>query len=125
MAGEGHQRCIDACHACANSCDHCTVACLDEPQPKVLARCIELAIDCAQACRFAIGLLARGSPFDSAACALVALLCDGCAGECDLHRIDACTRCAAACRHASAECAQIAERVPFRGDTATGTHETH
>ena len=125
MAGEGHQRCIDACHECANACDRCAVACLGEPQPKVLARCIELDLDCGQACRFAIGLLARGSPYDSVACALVVVLCDACAEECDRHRIEHCTECAAACRRASAECARIAERLPSRGDAATGTHERH
>jgi hypothetical protein len=125
MASRAHQSCIDACHACANACDRCAVACLAEPQPKVLARCIELDIDCAQACRFAIGLLARGSAYDSAACALTAVLCDACAEECELHRMEHCLQCAAACRLASTECARIAERLPLRGDAPTGTHESH
>jgi hypothetical protein len=125
VAGKAHQPAIEACQDCANACDHCAVACLAEPQPKVLARCIELAIDCSQTCRLAIGFLARGSDYDSAVCALAAVLCDACAEECDLHRMEHCRQCAAACRRASRECARIAEHVPLRGAVPTGTHENH
>jgi hypothetical protein len=125
MSREHHDAASQACHACADACDRCAVACLAEPQPKVLARCIELDIDCAQLCRLAQGFLARGSPYDSVVCAAVVVLCDACASECEKHRMAHCLECAAACRRASKACAWIAERIPRSGDAPTGTHEDH
>src|SRR5690242_19857369 len=43
--------CIDACNACADACDHCAAACLAEDDPKPMARCIALDMDCAAMCR--------------------------------------------------------------------------
>jgi hypothetical protein len=124
MASRAHQSCIDACHACANACDHCAVACLAEPQPKVLARCIEPDIDWRRPAG-SRSPFSRGNAYDGAACALTAVLCDACAEECELHRMEHCLQCAAACRLASKECARIAERLPLSGDAPTGTHESH
>jgi hypothetical protein len=121
MAHEDHRSCIDACNACAEACDHCAVACLGEAQPKAMARCIALDIDCAQTCRLAAGFMARGSPYDSAVCALCATLCDACAEECSKHPMDHCQRCAEACRRCAGECRQMAA-PPARATSAAGTH---
>jgi hypothetical protein len=66
MAHQQHAECIEACYACADACDHCAVACLAEDDPRIMARCIELDMDCAQVCRLAATYMARDfdtSPF--------------------------------------------------------------
>ncbi|HEV7912651.1 MAG TPA: four-helix bundle copper-binding protein [Albitalea sp.] len=124
MAHDDHRNCIAACHACADACDHCATACLNEPDPKRLGRCIELDIDCAAVCRLAAGFMARGSGYDSAVCALCAVLCEACAEECENHQYEHCRDCAAACRRCADECGRMAEKLP-RADATTGTHARH
>jgi hypothetical protein len=124
MQRDSHQQCIDACYTCADACDHCAIACLQEPQPKHLARCIALDMDCAQACRMAAGFMSRGSPNDSAACALCAMLCAACATECEQHQTDHCRTCAHACRRCADECSRMSHRKT-RVETVAGTHVHH
>lgn len=124
MATASHQACIEACNACAEACDRCTIACLQEPQPKLMARCIALDIDCAQACRMAAAYMSRGSGLDSAACAFCAMVCTSCAEECELHAMDHCKACADACRACARECTRMASHRP-RTETVAGTHSHH
>jgi hypothetical protein len=63
MAHEHFKSCIDACNDCALACDHCASACLKEKDVASMARCIQLDLDCAQACRLAVAYMARGSEF--------------------------------------------------------------
>ena len=75
MPHDQMKSCIDACYACATACDHCAAACLRESDVKMLARCIQLDIDCAEMCRLAAGYMGRGSELAAAAC-------ESCAEEC-------------------------------------------
>lgn len=75
MVHEKYWSCIDACNACADECDHCAIACLQEPEPKSMARCIALDIDCAAICRLAASFMARGSEFAGQICWLCAEIC--------------------------------------------------
>jgi uncharacterized protein DUF326 len=104
MAHQQYRSCIDACNACADACDHCSIACLGEADPRPMARCIALDIDCAQVCRMAAAIMARGSEYAGATCALCALLCDACAEECGKHAHDHCRACAEACRRCAEAC---------------------
>jgi hypothetical protein len=108
MTQSRYAACIEACNACADACDHCAAACLAEENPKPMARCIALDMDCAAACRFAAGVMARDSEFAATACGLCADLCDGCAQECAQHDMDHCRACADACRRCAAECRRMA-----------------
>src|SRR5690606_30568793 len=63
MAHHQYQSCIQACYTCAAACDHCATACLAEKDVKMMARCIELDMDCAAICRLAAAAMARGSRF--------------------------------------------------------------
>jgi hypothetical protein len=123
-AATDHQSCIDACDACAEACERCAIACLEEPQPKLMARCIALDMDCAQACRLTASYLARGSALDAAASAFCAMVCQRCADECDRHRMDHCQECARACRACVRECERMAAHPP-RTETSAGTHVHH
>lgn len=100
--------CIQACQACAEACDRCASACLAEHDPKAMARCIALDMDCADTCRLAAAMMARQSQFLHSVCELCAVVCRACAQECSRHAMahcracaDACERCARACGHMS------------------------
>lgn len=108
MAHAQFQSCIDACYACAAACDHCAVSCLQEPDPKAMARCIALDIDCAEICRLAAGYMARGSEMATAICQACAEVCDACADECAQHQMGHCQECAQACRRCADECRRMA-----------------
>lgn len=101
------ESCITACHVCANACDMCVAACLKEDDVKMMARCIALDIDCAQICRLAAGVMARGSEFATALCRVCAEICDACGNECAKHQAQHCQDCAAACRRCAEECRRM------------------
>jgi len=102
-----NQSCIDACNACADACDTCSTACLQEDDVKMMAHCIALDMDCAQICRLAAALMARGSEFAAALCAVCAQVCQACADECAKHQAQHCQDCAAACRRCADECRRM------------------
>jgi hypothetical protein len=113
--------CISACDACAQACDVCAASCLAEAEVQMMARCIALDIDCAQTCRLASGMMARGSEMMPLVCELCATLCEACAEECAKHAMDHCKRCAEACASCARECRAMvsAGRRP-RQDKPTG-----
>lgn len=108
MSHKEYQSCIDACYECAAACDHCAVACLQEPDVKKMARCIQLDIDCAEICRLAAAVMARGGEFAKEICSLCADICDACGEECRKHEPDHCQVCADACRRCAEECRKMA-----------------
>src|SRR4051794_470600 len=60
--------CIAACNACAVSCQHCASLCLQEPDVKMMVRCIALDFDCAEICSVSVALMAGGSELADAMC---------------------------------------------------------
>ncbi|MGV3654041.1 MAG: four-helix bundle copper-binding protein [Noviherbaspirillum sp.] len=114
MAHQQFQSCIEACNACAIACDHCAASCLQEADPKPMARCIALDIDCAQACRLAVGYMARGSEMAGIFCQACAEVCDACGDECAKFQMDHCQECAQACRRCADECRRMAGMTPGR-----------
>jgi hypothetical protein len=107
MAHQQFATCIDACNKCANACDHCATACLKEKDPKPMARCIALDLDCAEICRLAAALMARDSEFAGTVCGMCADVCEACAAECAKHDMEHCQECAEACRRCAAECRRM------------------
>lgn len=105
-----YANCIEGCNDCADACDFCAASCLHEEDVKMMSRCIALDIDCAQLCRVAAAIMARGSEAAAAICAVCADLCEMCAGECGSHQMDHCQHCAAACRRCAAECRAMADK---------------
>lgn len=100
--------CIAACNACNVACQHCASMCLQEPDVKMMARCIALDFDCAELCSVSVALMAGGSELAGATCALCARACRMCAEECATHDMDHCQQCAEACRRCLAECERMA-----------------
>ena len=111
MAHRQFAECIQACYDCADASDHCAVACLAEDDPKMMARCIELDIDCAQVCRLAAGYMARDSEFMSTMCGVCADICETCGEECEKHDMPHCQECAEACRRCAKLCRQMASQA--------------
>jgi hypothetical protein len=108
MPNQQYESCIEACNACADACDFCAASCLKEPDPKAMARCIALDMDCAQICRLAAGYMARGSEFAGAICQACADVCDACGDECAKFQMAHCQECAQACRRCADECRHMA-----------------
>lgn len=108
MAHEKYAECIQACNACADACDHCSVSCLDESNIAHMVRCITLDMDCAALCRLAAGYMARGSENISTICQACADICNACADECEKHDHEHCKQCAQACRNCAEACRQMA-----------------
>lgn len=108
MQNQQYAACIEACNECANACDTCAAACLNENDMQGMGRCISLDIDCAQLCRLAAGVMARGGEAAKAICAACATVCDLCADECSKHQSQHCQACAEACRRCAASCRQMA-----------------
>ncbi|HEX3477442.1 MAG TPA: four-helix bundle copper-binding protein [Kofleriaceae bacterium] len=103
--------CIYACVESAQACTACADACIAE-QDGALARCIRIALDCADLCHAAARVLSRQLAPDlgvvSMTLQLCATVCDACAYECRRHAAThahcdvcaaACRRCIDACRH--------------------------
>ena len=123
MAHEQFKTCIDACYECATECDRCAIACTGQADPRPLARCIALDVDCAEICRLAASCMGRGSEFAMAVCDVCAEVCEACAAECEKHDMDHCRRCAATCRRCAQECRRMAQAGQGRsGKPATGAH---
>lgn len=99
---------IQACYDCAAACDHCATACLQEPDPKPMARCIALDVDCADICRISAAYMARDSEFAKMMCALCADVCEECGAECAKHQLEHCQQCAEACRRCAEACRRMA-----------------
>ena len=123
MAQQQFESCIEACNACADACDYCAVSCLQEQDPKMMARCIALDMDCAQICRTAASYMARNSEFAGAICQACADVCDACGDECQKHAMQHCQDCAQACRRCADECRRMAGGMQGlqRGTTAGAT----
>lgn len=108
MSHEKFKNCIDACYECASECDHCAVACLKEEDVKMMVKCIELDLYCADICRLAATFMARGERYAKQICALCADICEECGNECASHEMDHCKQCAEACKRCAQECRKMA-----------------
>jgi hypothetical protein len=105
MSHEQHHKLMDALMKCASECNHCAVACLDEQDVNMLARCIRLDIDCAGICHLSASFVARGSDHSGHVLEACARICEACAEECEKHsHMDHCRKCAETCRHCAELC---------------------
>lgn len=121
MATQAFQSCIDACNACAQACDFCAASCLREDNPKAMARCITLDMDCSQLCRLTASYMSRASELTGMICQLCAEICEACGDECGKHEMDHCQECARACHHCADECRRMASQaMPIRQQQRLG-----
>ncbi|HKR06979.1 MAG TPA: four-helix bundle copper-binding protein [Bacteroidia bacterium] len=100
-----HKEIIRQLNDCANECNHCFNACLQEDDVKMMARCIELDRDCADICQLTASMLARNSEHAHHLLKECADICEACAEECAKHKNEHCKSCAEACRKCAEACA--------------------
>lgn len=125
MAHQQYASCIEACNQCAVACYHCATACLQEPDVKMMARCIELDIDCAEMCKLAVAAMSRGSEQAEAICALCADICETCGDECAKHQPDHCRQCADACRRCADECRRMSQQAGTQASRGADAQAAH
>jgi hypothetical protein len=111
--------CVEACFDCAQSCVACADACLGEDDPKSLARCIRLNLDCADVCDATGRILSRQTAFEAqvarAALRACAEACRVCGDECEQHGqhgMEHCRVCAEACRRCEQACNDVLSALP-------------
>ncbi len=109
MAHQKYQDCIQACNQCAAACEHCATECLKEKDVQMMARCIQLDMDCSLLCVVTSKLLARGSAEGFHIAEHCAEICRKCAEECRKHDVDHCQECADACEECADECEKLVE----------------
>ena len=98
---------LSALNECANECNYCASACLDEQDVQMLTKCIKLNLDCAVICQLASTLTARGSVHASHVMTECAEICEACADECEKHsHMEHCRKCAELCRACAEVCSQ-------------------
>lgn len=101
-----NQEILTALQNCIAECNHCTTACLNEDNVKMLSRCIKLDIDCAEVCSVTAALITRGSEIAPQFVQLCADVCKMCEEECEKHQDmhSHCKDCAEACRNCYNAC---------------------
>ena len=125
MISQDFQFCIDACNACADACDYCAISCLQEPDTKVMGRCIALDIDCAQICRLVSAYLARGSELSRTVCQACLEVCEDCRQECAQYPMTHCKECEKACRLCIEECRRMISVLPNSGQDIGAGQAAH
>jgi hypothetical protein len=103
-----YQSCVDTCLHCAAICNHCASACLQEDDVKMMARCIQLDMECAAVCYAAAQVMSIGGQTAEQLCQICADVCDACGAECAQHENDHCQECAKVCHQCAEECRHMA-----------------
>jgi hypothetical protein len=75
---------------------------------KMMARCIQLDMECAALCYAAAQLMSLGSDKAKEVCQLCADICEACGNECSKHTHSKhCQECAEACKACAEECRKM------------------
>lgn len=107
MGYHENKKIIEVCMACAALCNHCATSCLEETDTKMMARCIQLDMECAALCSTTAQLLSLGSLHATALAKLCATACEECADECSKHTNTHCQECATACKMCAEACKNV------------------
>lgn len=114
MTHQQIKNCVDACIACATTCNYCAVSSLEEDKVQHLTKCIRLDLECAAICITAAELMSVESPFSKELCHLCATICNACAEECEKHAamgMEHCKECAEVCRTCAKETMEIYKKL--------------
>jgi len=107
---EHFMKCAKACADCQMQCDMCFQHCaaLLSQGEKAHALTMRSCVDCAEVCKLAATLNARGSPFAGGVCEVCAKVCDQCATACEKFPDDKhMAGCAKSCRDCAKECREM------------------
>lgn len=89
---------------CAALCSHCATSCLEESDPKMMVKCVQLDMECAAICYAAVQLMSLGSKKAAELCKLCADICESCAKECSKYDNEHCKECAKVCSECAIQC---------------------
>ncbi|WP_091659819.1 four-helix bundle copper-binding protein [Alteribacillus iranensis] len=103
-----YEECIKECLNCMEQCNLCFDECLKEEDVTMMATCIRLNRECADACAFAAKAMQSNSPFAKEICRLCADICQACGDECAKHNEKHCQDCAEACHRCAKVCREMA-----------------
>ena len=73
----------------------------------MMAKCIQLDMECAAICYASAQLMSMGSSRAAELCRICAEICEECGNECGKHDTEHCRECAEACHRCAEECRQI------------------
>jgi hypothetical protein len=107
MGYHENKKAIDACLKAMALCNHCATSCLEESDIKMMAKCIQLDMECVVICNATAQLLSLGSAHAVAVAKICAVMCDECAQECKKHDNKHCQECAIACQECADACLSI------------------
>jgi len=99
--------------SCAQVCNTCADACLNEKNVQSLAGCIRLNLDCADICTATAAMLSRltQAPMEHIRMQLKACVkaCEECGAECDKHAShhEHCSVCSKSCRSCVSACNEL------------------
>jgi len=72
LKNQQYQTCIDACNNCAECCEACCTECMSNTEMAgMMGRCMMMCRDCADMCRMASMMMARGSEYVKQMCRYV------------------------------------------------------
>lgn len=74
----------------------------------MMAKCIQLDMECSALCYAAAQLMSLGSGQAVALCRICAEACDACARECSQHDTEHCKECAEMCTQCAEACRKMA-----------------
>jgi hypothetical protein len=74
----------------------------------MMAKCIQLDMECAAICYAAAQLMSVGSSKAKDVCTICAGICEACGAECANHKNEHCQECAKACKQCAEECRKMA-----------------
>jgi hypothetical protein len=75
---------------------------------KMMAKCIQLDMECAAICYAAAQLMSLGSEKAKDICRMCADICEACGNECGKHQTEHCQECSKACKQCAEECRMMA-----------------
>jgi hypothetical protein len=100
--------CIEKCFECAAVCNHCASSCIQEENVNMMARCIQLDMECATICIATGQLMSLGNDRAKDLCRICSDICLQCAKECSKHDHVHCQACADVCNECAQECLKMA-----------------
>ena len=102
------QVCIDACIRCAQACNKCFKECLEKDNINDLKDALSVLVDCAEICYVTAVYMSQDNTFSEELSRSCSALCEKCASICGSYEdlpcqasVEACKKCAAACKELS------------------------
>ncbi len=89
-------------------CNHCASSCTQEDDVKMMAKYIQLDMECAAICYGAAQLMSLGNERAKEVCRICADICEQRGNECSNHQTEHCQECAQACKQCAEECRKMA-----------------